>query len=369
MSDFPFLTVITPTHNIIDGGLVDEFNILTTLLSRQSYPNIEHLVVDKASTDGTVQLLSDYKSKGYIQFYSEPDMGRIDALNKGIMRAKGKYVAFLNPSDFVHDVLAYDEIISSMEEADAVYSFGTSYALHPDGYVLRFEPAILNAFQVVPCPLQAMVFRKDVLSQENYFDTKLKNCADYDLVVRLIMKEYNGIMYDKNYVTYKISSSLVGEQVNDEFRQVLIKNFRSLYPLTNEILDKMVRFSDFPRELLEKLSVFYPEDARENFFLACEEMHKLRVDAYNQLNGIADDNPETEETEESNKNVQEAAPQAQPSQSTGIPQRPQMPGMSGMPRPHTGIPQRPQMPGMSGQPLRQTNPLNAPRPNMPGMNQ
>lgn len=369
MEDFPFLTVITPTHNIIDGGLVDEFNILTTLLSKQSYPNIEHLVIDKASTDGTVQLLSDYKSKGYIQFYSEPDMGRIDALNKGIMRAKGKYVAFLNPSDFVHDIMAYDEIITAMEAAEAVYSFGTSYALHPDGYVLPFEPAILNAFQVVPCPLQAMVFRKDVLSQENYFDTKLRNYADYDLVVRLIMKEYNGIMYDKNFVTYKISSTLIGEHANEEFRQVLIKNFRSLYPLTNEILDKMVKFSEFPRELLEKLSQFYPEDARENFFLACEEMRKLRVDAYNQINGISDDAEVADKSVEAADNTSGTPQQAPQQQPNVLPQRPQMPGMSGMPRPQMGMPQKPQMPGMSGQPLRQTNPLNAPRPNMPGMNQ
>ena len=94
MDDFPLISVITPTYNIIDNELVDDFNILTTLLNKQSYPNIEHIIIDKASTDGTVQLLSDYKSKGYIQFYSEPDMGRFDALNKGIMRAKGDFIAY-----------------------------------------------------------------------------------------------------------------------------------------------------------------------------------------------------------------------------------------------------------------------------------
>ena len=96
MAENPIITVITPTHNIIDAELTDDFNLLVSLLSKQTCQNIEHLIIDKASNDGTVQLLSDYKSKGYIQFFSEPDSGRFDALNKGIMRARGKYVTFLN---------------------------------------------------------------------------------------------------------------------------------------------------------------------------------------------------------------------------------------------------------------------------------
>ncbi|MBR6099043.1 glycosyltransferase [bacterium] len=364
MDELPTITIITPTHNLIDNELVDDFNILTTLLSRQSYPNIEHLIIDKASNDGTVQLLSDYKSKGYIQFYSEPDSGKFDALNKGIMRAKGEFVAFLNPSDFIHDILAIEEILANMEEMGADYSFGSAYALHPEGYILPFEPAILNVFQVVPCALQAMVFKKSVLAAENYFDTKLRNMADFDLVMRLVMKEYGGILYDKNYVTYKISKDVVGniEQVNNETSQVYVKNFRSIYPLTKEVVEKITTVSEFPQDLLNKLSTYFPEESREDFFAACEEMHQLRVRAYNEMNGIETE-PEEGEAPEAGTPAEGEEPQ-QPAQQPGMPPRPQMPGM---PRP--GMTPRPQMPGMSGQPMRQTNPQMPPRPHMPGMNQ
>lgn len=370
MEGIPYITVITPTYNIIDKELADDFNILTTLLSRQSYPNIEHLVIDKASKDGTVTLLSDYKSKGYLQFYSESDMGRYDALNKGIMRAKGKYVAFLNPTDFIHDIMALEEIVTAMEENEAAYTFGTSYGLHPDGFILPFAPAILNVFQVAPCALQAMVFRKDVLAAENYFDLKLKTLADFDLIMRLVMKEYPGILYDKNYVTYKISNSITSdiEKVNNEARQVYIKNFRSIYPLTNEIVDKITKYSEFPKDLLEKLSAYFPEENKQDFFAACEEMREIRTNAYNELNGIKQESSDNPSAENQNAGTgTQNTPQQQ--QSPQVPPRPAMPGMSGMPRPQMQQPgmARPQMPGMSGQPMRQTNPQQPPRPPRPGM--
>jgi glycosyltransferase involved in cell wall biosynthesis len=359
MDNLPMITIITPTHNIIEKGLVDDFNILTTLLSRQSYPNIEHLVIDKASNDGTVQLLSDYKSKGYIQFYSEPDMGRFDALNKGIMRAKGKYVAFLNPSDFIHDIMAIEEIITAMEDNGADYSFGTAYALHPEGYIIPFLPSILNVFQVVPCALQAMVFRKDVLAKENYFDNKLRNMADFDLVMRLVLKEYYGILYDKNYVTYKISNDVVSniELSNKETSQVYIKNFRSLYPLNQAIVDKITRLSEFPQDLLEKLSKYFPEENRDDFFAACEEMHQIRVRAYNELNGINQNQEESTDTvPQSNQNVSNEKSGMVPTSNN------QQPAIQ-------GFPNKPQMgKSFSQQPMRQTNPLSQSTNRMPGMN-
>ncbi len=331
MDGYPLILVVTPTFNLIDKGLVDDFNILTTLLSKQSYPNIEHIIIDKASNDGTVQLLSDYKSKGYIQFYSEPDTGRYDALNKGIMRAKGDFILFLNPGDFIQDIMALEEIVSKMLEEGAVYSFGTSYALHPEGFILPFEPAILNTFQVAPCALQAMVFTKAILSAEKFFDTKFKTMADFDLVIRLVMKEYPGILYDKNYVTYKISKSATEDynQSINEAKQVYIKNFRNIYPLTSEIVDKIAKYSEFPHDLLEKLSKYFPEEFHEDFFLACEEMHKIRSEAIQEtsesspksisIQSASDNSPKPQEFQvnsqpqpESDRPMRQTNPQAQP---------------------------------------------------------
>ena len=75
----PFVTIITPTHNLLENNLADDFNLLISLLDMQTYPNIEHLIIDNMSNDGTVEMLKDYKNKGYINFFSERDTGKFNA--------------------------------------------------------------------------------------------------------------------------------------------------------------------------------------------------------------------------------------------------------------------------------------------------
>ena len=311
--DLPIISIITPTYNLIEKEKTDEFNLLVTLLNLQTYPNVEHIVINRASNDETEVLLMDYKSKGYLQFYSEPDNGKYEALNKGIMRAKGKYVAFLSCDDFIHDITALFEIVQLMEENEADYSYAPAYTIHPEGHVFNFEPAMFNVFQVVPCQRQAMVFKKSVLVAEGYFDEKLKIMADFDLVMRLMMKEYTGVYYEKNYVTCRMSEKALDfkERTDAECRSIYIKNFRSLYPLTNEIVDKILKYSEFPKPLLDKLANFYPEEYRSYFYEACKEMHQLRLNA---LNPPAEENPIRDESNDTVENS--AMPQDQVQQNS-----------------------------------------------------
>ena len=65
-------------------------------MHNQNYENVEHIIIDGASNDGTLELLKEYEDKGWIKVYSEPDDGVYYAMNKGIDKANGKYIAFLN---------------------------------------------------------------------------------------------------------------------------------------------------------------------------------------------------------------------------------------------------------------------------------
>lgn len=282
----PLISIITPTYNIIENGLTDEFNLLVNLLDKQTYPNVEHIIIDKASTDDTQLLLKDYKNKGYIHFFSEPDSGKYQALNKGIMHAKGKYIAFVSCDDFFHDITGIAEVIELMEENNADFSFAPAYCIHPEGFVFLFEPAIYNAFQVMPCSRQAMFFKKSVLEKEGYFDEKFKIMGDFDMIMRLMLKRYKPLRIAKNYTTYRLSEKTMSypERAEAECRAIYIKNFRNIFPLTNPIVDNIVKYSEFPPALLEKLSAFYPPEDKQLFMDACEEMHRIRVEAQNANN-------------------------------------------------------------------------------------
>lgn len=281
----PQVTVITATSNIVDSGNSDDFMVQVSLLDKQTYPYVEHLVIDNASRDGTVELLKDYKNNGYISFFSEPDRGKFDAYNKGIMRAKGKYVSFISCDDFYQDVTAIEGIVNLMEENDADFCFFPTYCILPDGPAFLFAPNMLNAFQVVPCPRQAFFFRRSSLEEIGYFDEKFKLLADYDLVIRLMLAEFKGVYYDRIVLTYKQGAEVVKHQTqgNAECNHIFYKNYRTMYNMTNEVLDRMVMLSEFPMPLLEKLSLKFPEEDRALFFERADMMYDMRLDAQKSL--------------------------------------------------------------------------------------
>lgn len=278
----PLVSIITTTHNIVEKGQADDFNLLVTLLDMQTYSNIEHIVIDNASTDDTVVLLKDYKNKGYIQFYSEKDTGKFNGYNKGILRAKGKYIAFISCDDFYHDITAIQDMVNLMEAENGDFSFSPSYCRHPEGFVFLFVPAMYNAFQVMPCPRQCMFFKKSVLEKEGYFDEKFKLMSDYDLIIRLMLKKYKAVFLNQNYTTYKLGEKLnANPQTGDnEAKAIFYKNYRTLYPLNEDILDRMVKISEFPGELLEKLATRFDTEDRDLFFERYQQMHELRLNAF-----------------------------------------------------------------------------------------
>lgn len=277
----PEVTIITPTYNIVEQGQSDDFTLLINLLDRQSYEYIEHLVIDNASSDGTQVILKEYKNAGFLNFFSEPDRGKFDAMNKGLLRAKGKYVGFLSCDDFYHDITAIADIVSVMEAEDADFCFFPAYCCQPDGSVFQFVPAMLNVFQVAPCARQAVIYKKSVLNELRGFDEKFKLLADYDLIIRLVLQGYKGVLFDNTVVTYKMGVEAVKHsvQAEAECNHIFYKNYKPFYPVNNEILDRMVKLSEIPKPLLDKLVQCFPEEDHDLFYERYQQMYNLRLDA------------------------------------------------------------------------------------------
>ncbi len=273
----PEVTIITPTHNIVEAGKADDFMLLLNLLNRQTYPYVEHIVMDNASTDDTITLLKDYKNEGYISFYSAPDNGKFDAINKGLLRAKGKYVAFLSCDDFYHDITGIYDVVNLMEENEADFCYFPAYCVQDDEHVFLFNPSPYNVFQVMPFPRQGVIFNRETLAKLGNFDAKFKMLADYDLLLKLFLNNCKGIFFDGCIVTYKLGEQALKypTQVQAECSHIFHQNYRNLYPINENIIERLVTIAEIPKPLLDIFVKYFPGD-EEIFYEQYEQMYELR---------------------------------------------------------------------------------------------
>ena len=110
----PTFSIITITYNAV--RLVEQ--TLLNVLS-QSYPNIEYIVIDGGSTDGTVDIIRRYES-GLAYWVSEPDKGIYDAMNKGLQKATGDYVWFINAGDTLCSSDTVQSVVSRLQKRKAL---------------------------------------------------------------------------------------------------------------------------------------------------------------------------------------------------------------------------------------------------------
>lgn len=153
--------------------------IKETLISvcNQSYQNVEYIIIDGGSTDGTCEIVETYRDK-IAYFVSEPDGGIYDAMNKGLTVATGDYVIFLGADDHFVSFTVLEEVaneISNQNDTDAVYYGDVFRPKRNDLYCGIFNKYKLAVKNI---PHQAL-FYPQMAYKNNLYDVKSKVYADY----------------------------------------------------------------------------------------------------------------------------------------------------------------------------------------------
>ena len=153
-------------------------------VTRQSYENIEYLVIDGGSTDGTEETLDKYKSR-INKIVAEKDEGIFDAMNKGIGFASGELIYFLNSDDKLYRANTVENMVSFfMKNKDADFIYGNIEVFDPVdnfSYIERYPYKITkNLFIIKTIAQPGTFFKARCFKKRGYFNIKYRYAADHD---------------------------------------------------------------------------------------------------------------------------------------------------------------------------------------------
>jgi glycosyltransferase involved in cell wall biosynthesis len=177
----------------------------------QSYDNLEYIVVDGASTDGTVDIIRKYRDR--IQhFVSEPDEGIYHAMNKAIdlVSDPEAYVIFANSDDRLFSTHAIESAIEKGRGADLIY--GKMRLTDGDAAAIMGREVDANDLALETLCLPATLMRRRLFESVGKFDTSFRIAADYDLIVRCFQHSVS-----TRFVDEVISEMQMGGLSEDRF--------------------------------------------------------------------------------------------------------------------------------------------------------
>jgi len=187
---WPKISIVTPSYN---QAQFLERTILSVL--NQNYPNLEYIIIDGGSTDGSVEIIKKYKK--YLTYWvSEPDNGQADAINKGFKMATGDLVAWQN-SDDIYLPGAFMKIAKEYKENPGydVY-FGNVYLIDRYDNIkkeMRFIPFSVEHLIFYDWNLssQSILWKMEIFKEAGFLDESLPVAFDWDWFIRLGKLDYN----------------------------------------------------------------------------------------------------------------------------------------------------------------------------------
>lgn len=176
----------SPVVSIITACLNSEKHLERTIQSvlGQTYGDIEYIVVDGGSSDGTLDILRRY-DESISYWVSEPDDGTYDAINKGISMATGSLVGIVNSESWYLPHAVEEVVKAGLEDPDARVFFGPLYEIDPEGEVAGVREGAPEKTESGSGMDLAACFVRRAVYDDYRFNVKYRLLADYDLMLRL----------------------------------------------------------------------------------------------------------------------------------------------------------------------------------------
>jgi len=237
---FPKISIVTPTLNRKDLLEKNIHNVLN-----QEYPNVEHIIIDGNSSDGTVNMLKKYK---HLIWRSEPDRNHIDAVNKGVKMATGDIITCLNSDDYFEPLTLQTVgkffIKSWKNKVEPVCLVGNCRVFNRKGKFIRVSRPVYSFIDMLrfwrhefPINPSSYFYIRKIHNELGLFDENAGIAYDYEFLLRVsnkykfnyIDQNFGNFLFDKGTITYDNWDSL--SKINWEIG----KKYRAKLPFISKI--------------------------------------------------------------------------------------------------------------------------------------
>lgn len=281
MKHWPRITVITPSFNQVDFL---ERTICSVL--DQQYPVLEFFVIDGGSTDGSVDLIQHYAHQ-LDWWESAPDGGQTEALNKGLARATGDIIAFLNSDDLYlpHALRTVGQMMSGadgprwvvgkclhVDEEDE--QIDVMFAKEPDS----FAEYLMRTDGLLPQP--SSFWSAELFDQCGGFDEALHTSFDYEWNCRLLAHGERPTIVDEPLAAFRVHAQAKGVAMADQFepaRQVVARRYARALSVAERLqlhrnLGYRQRLTAIDRANREGIEGLWSSVRRRPWWLASQEI-------------------------------------------------------------------------------------------------
>jgi len=195
MNKNPKISIITVAFNSVR---TIQDTIESILL--QDYKNIEYIIIDAGSSDGTVEIIQSFGNK-ITYFISESDNGIYDGMNKGIKAASGDLIGILNSDDFYPNNFILSNVAKTFvnNQCDAIYGDLVYVRDYNKNKIVRYWQAgdysalkIKNGWML---PHPTFFVKKSIYDRFGLYNTELKSAADYEMILKLLYKQNISVKY------------------------------------------------------------------------------------------------------------------------------------------------------------------------------
>lgn len=232
------VSIITPSYN--QGQYIEE-TILSVL--EQDYQNIEYIIIDGGSTDGSIDIIKKYSDRIH-NWISEPDAGQSDAINKGWRKSTGEVIAWLNADDtYCPGAISAIAAIFA-QEPETVIVHGAASTCDQRAQTLRIShPFDMNPYEMLATcggvsTQPSVFFRRIILDEVSYLNPDLHYIMDWEYCIRIGLH----FGHQRFHKTGKILSNnrdWAGTKTNQGWKEICVENRRVLADLFRKYPDNV----------------------------------------------------------------------------------------------------------------------------------